>query len=272
MEIRFDNVSYLDKIKNMTYTFCDNKITTIIGESGSGKTLISYLITGLINPSEGTITIGNNVIDKNTKDFKDIRRDIGYVFQNPEEQFFTNSVKEELEFSLKKYKYRLDKLDKRVIDALKLVGLPLEYLTRSPFSLSGGEKEKLSIAIALSLNPKVLILDEPTVYLDDKSVNDLVSLLIKLRERYHKTIIILTNDNYFLEQVSDKILLIKNGKIKLDIFKEEFIDNIDKIKKSGLEIPKILEFITFVEKNKNIKLTHTLDMGILIREIANEYK
>ena len=142
MAIKFDNVSYLDKLKNITYTFEDNKITSLIGPSGSGKTLLSYLITGLVLPNEGTISIEGNIIDNNTKDFKYIRRQIGYVFQNPEEQFFNNTVKSEIEFSLKKYKYQLDKLDSRVLNSLKMVGLDESFLTRNPFTLSGGEKEK----------------------------------------------------------------------------------------------------------------------------------
>lgn len=269
MAVSFSNVSYLDKINNFTYTFENDKITSIIGTSGSGKTLLSFLITGLVLPTCGTISICGNIIDSNTKKFKDIRKMIGYVFQNPEEQFFTNSVKEEVEFSLKNYEYNLDKIDSRVIGSLKMVGLDESFLNRNPFSLSGGEKEKLAIAIALSLNPNILILDEPTVYLDDKSKSDLVDLIIKIKSKYKKTIIVISNDISFINRISDKIVMLKAGKIVLNIDKSEFVDNINKLKKGDMEIPKILEFINMIERSKKIKLTYTNDIDLLISEIKN---
>lgn len=267
MAIIFNDVSYLDKIKNVTYTFEDNKITSLIGASGSGKTLLSYLITGLVLPTEGTISVEGNIIDKTTKDFKYIRRVIGYVFQNPEEQFFTNTVKEELEFSLKKYKFKLDKLESQVLNSLKMVGLDETFLNRNPFTLSGGEKEKLALAIALSLNPKILIIDEPTIYLDNKSTTELIELLKKIKEKYNKTIIVISNDIDFINRISDNIVMLKKGKINLDINKNKLLNNMDKIKKSGMEIPKILEFINMAEKYKNKKFTYTDNLDKLVSEI-----
>lgn len=269
MAVSFNNVSYLDKLKNITYTFEDNKITSLIGASGAGKTLLSYLMTGLVLPTEGTLAIEGNIIDNNTKDFKYIRRQIGYVFQNPEEQFFTNTVKEEIEFSLKKYKYKLDKLEIHILNSLKMVGLDETFLSRNPFTLSGGEKEKLAIAIALSLNPKILILDEPTIYLDDKSISELIDLLTKIKEKYNKTIIIISNDINFINIISDNIVMLKKGKINLNITKDKLLENIDKIKKSGMEVPKILEFINLAEKYKNKKFTHTDDLEKLVSEIKD---
>jgi len=267
MAITFNNVDYLDKIKNITYTFEDNKITALIGASGSGKTLLSYLMTGLVLPTEGTISVEGNIIESTTKDFKYIRRQVGYVFQNPEEQFFTNTVKDEIEFSLKKYKYKLEKIDSQVLNSLKMVGLDETFLKRNPFTLSGGEKEKLSIAIALSLNPKILILDEPTIYLDDKSTYELIELLKKIKEKYNKTIIVISNDIEFIKNISDNIVMLKKGKINLEIKESELLDNIDKIKKSGMEIPKILEFINNAEKLMNKKFTYTDDLDKLVSEI-----
>lgn len=269
MAINIDNVSYLDKLKNITYTFEDNKITSLIGSSGSGKTLLSYLITGLVLPTDGTIAVDGNIIDKYTKDFKYIRRIIGYVFQNPEEQFFTNSVKEEIQFSLKKFEFKLEKLEEHTLKSLKIVGLDASFLNLNPFSLSAGEKEKLAIAISLALNPKILILDEPTTYLDDKSIGELIKLLNTLKEKYNKTIIVITNDIDFVSQISDNIVMLKKGKINLDITRDKLLNNIDKIKKSGIDLPKIFEFIIMAEKYKNKKLTITDNLDKLVSEIKD---
>ena len=264
MAIKFNNVSYLDKLKNITYSFEKNKITSIIGCSGSGKTLLSYLMTGLVLPNEGTILVGETTINNKTKKLKQIRKNIGYVFQNPEEQFFASSVKEEIEFSFKNYKYSLDNSEEKIIELLNKVGLDKTFLTRNPFDLSGGEKEKLALAIALSLDPEILILDEPTIYLDDKSTSGLIELLKKLKD---KTVIIISNDINFINKVTDNIVMLKNGKINLKIPKDKFIDNIDKIKKSGMEIPKILEFISMIEKYKKKKIDFTEDINKLVCEI-----
>lgn len=266
MAIKFNNVSYLDKLKNINYTFEENKITSIIGCSGCGKTLLSYLMTGLVLPTEGTISIGDATINNKTKKLKEIRKNIGYVFQNPEEQFFTNSVKEEIEFSFKNYKYVLDNSDEKIIELLNKVGLNKTFLTRNPFNLSGGEKEKLALAIALSLEPEILILDEPTIYLDDKSVSELIDILKELKD---KTIIIISNDINFINKITDNLVMLKNGRLNLKIPKDNFIDNIDKIKKSDMEIPKILEFISMIEKNKKKKFTYTEDINKLVSEIKN---
>ncbi len=267
MAIVLNNVSYLDKINNITYTFEDNKITSIIGASGSGKTLLSYLMTGLVLPTDGEIEIYEDIINKNTKNFKNIRKNIGYVFQNPEEEFFTTSVKEELEFSLKKNKYSNEEIEKIIKNTLDEVGLNTSYLNRNPFTLSSGEKEKLAIAIALLLDPKILILDEPTIFLDNKSTMEIISLLKKLNQRDNKLIIIITNDIDFVYKISDNILLLKKGKINLATTKDNLIENTLKIKRSGMEISKILEFILLAEKLKNKKLTLCNDINKLVSEI-----
>lgn len=269
MAIKFNNVSYSNKLKDINCTFEKNKITFLIGSSGSGKTLMSYLMTGLILPDYGNITVLDNTIDSSVKDFSNIRRNIGYVFQDPSTSFFTTSVRKEIEFGLRKYEYKLDSIDNRVIKSLKIVGLPNDYLDISPFELSSGEKEKLAIAISLSLNPKILILDEPTIYLDDKSKNELVTLLKKLKDKYNKTIIIISNDMKFLNLLADNIIMIKKGKVILNITSNELLDNMEKIKKNGMESLKILDFINLVEKYKNIKLAKTMNIDKLVSEIKN---
>jgi len=272
MAVRFNNVSYLDKLNNINYTFEDSKITSLIGASGSGKTLISYLIMGLILPTTGEVYVEGNVIDSKTVDFNYIRRNVGYVFQNPEEQFVTRSVREELEFSLKNYNYKIEKLNDRVLDSLKMVGLSERFLYRNPFELSSGEKEKLAIAIALSLNPKILILDEPTIFLDDKSKLEIIEILNKLKNKYNKTIIIISNDINFVKDISDNIVMLKKGKINLDITSSKLLENMDKVKRSGMEIPKILEFINNASKYKNIKFTYTDDIEMLVSEVKKYVK
>lgn len=255
MGIKLDKVSYKDSLKNISYEFEDGKITSVIGSSGSGKSLLSYFISGIEKKYTGNI---DNIYHG---------REIGYVFQNPEESFIFNTVREELSFGLKKYDYKVDVLNKRIEDALLMAQLPISYLDKSPFELSSGEKELISLATVLSLNPKLIILDDPTLGLDNEREEKLIKLLKKLKTRYHKTIIIMSSDIDFVLKVTDNFLLLKRGKISCFGNKKELLDNSEKLKSAGIEIPKIIDFINTVRKKKNVNLELTFDIKELMKDI-----
>lgn len=260
MAIKLNKVSYQDKLKNITYEFEEGKITSVLSSSGSGKTIFSYLISNIEKTTEGEII--------NTYS----GREIGYLFQNAEESFIFSTVREEILFGLRRYNYKLDNIEKRINDSLKMVGLPLEYLDRNPFELSSGEKELLSLAVILSLNPKLLIIDEPTIYLDNKREEYLVKLLKKLKNSYNKTIIIFTSDIEFTLKITDNYLLLKNGKISSQGTNKDLLTEADKIKKAGIEVPKILDFINTVNSKKNRELELTFDIKELMKDIYRNVK
>ena len=260
MELKLDKVSYKDKLKNVSYEFEEGKITSVISSSGGGKTLLSYLISGVEKTISGEIICTYQ------------GREIGYIFQNAEESFIFNSVREEIIFGLRRYNYKTDNLNKRIEDSLKLVGLPLEYLDKSPFELSSGEKELLAIAVVLALNPKLIIIDEPTIYLDNRRKEYLIKLLKKLKNNYNKTIIIFSSDIEFILKVTDNYLLLKNGKISSFGVNKDLLISSDKIKRAGVEVPKIIDFINTVEKKKNINLEMTFDIKELMKDIYRNVK
>ena len=255
MAIVFNNVSYKDKLKNISYTFEEGKITSVLSVSGNGKTLFSYILSGLIKDYTGEVI--NSYEGRN----------MGYVFQNPEESFIFNNVREEISFGLKKYNYKIDMLDKRIEDSLKMVGLDNSYLDRNPFDLSSGEKSLLALGVVLSLNPKLLIIDDPTLYLDNKNMEYLIKLIKKLKNNYHKTIIIFTSDIEFAIRLTDNYVILKNGKICSSGNSKDLLNNIPRLKSSGIEIPRIIEFINVVNKKKNINLDMTFDIKELMKDI-----
>ena len=237
MALSFNNVTYKSNLKKFNYDFEDGKITTIV--SGESLSYFTYLMSNLEKDYNGKIT--------NT--YKG--RNIGVVFNNPEEAFIFNTVREELEFGLKKYNYKVSTINKRIEDSLKMVNLPKEYLDKSP---------------------KLIIIDNPTSNLDSRNKEYLIKLLKKIKTRYNKTIILLTSDIEFTIKVTDNYLILKNDKIISSGVKKELLNNISKIKTSKVEIPKIIDFINAVKKKKNINLELTFDVKELMKDIYRNVK
>lgn len=281
MEVKFNHVFYvynektpLSKIVlgDINTTFKEGKITGIMGKSGSGKTTLIELINALIIPTKGNIQVGSRVISKTRKikNINNLRYKIGLVFQVPEEQFFCKTVKEEIEFGMKYFKKSVKSIEKHVSDALIMMGLDDSYLNRNPFTLSSGEMRKVAIASVLAFNPKIIILDEPTIGLDNKSKENLIKIIKLLKNRYKKTIIVVSNDTDLLLKISDNVILLDKGKIilegnKYDVFKQD-------ISKYGLKRPKIIEFEQLVLEKKGIKIGYRDDINDLMKDVYRYVK
>lgn len=281
MEVKFNNVYYVYNEKtplsklvlgDINTTFKEGTINGIIGRSGSGKTTMVELINALILPTKGNVTVGSKVIRKTRKikNINNLRYRIGLVFQFPEEQFFCKTVKEEIEFGMRYFKKTVKSIEKHVSDALLMVGLDDSYLTRNPYTLSSGEMRKVAIASILAFNPKIVILDEPTIGLDNSSKENLIKIIKLLKNRYHKTVIIVSNDTDMLHKISDHIVLLDKGKIvlegsKYEVFKQD-------IEKYGVKKPKIIEFEELVYKEKNIKIGYRDDINDLMKDVYRYVK
>ena len=281
MEVKFNHVFYvynektpLSKIvlSNINTTFKEGKITSIMGKSGSGKTTLIELINALIIPSKGNIQVGSRVISKTRKikNINNLRYKIGLVFQVPEEQFFCKTVKEEIEFGMKYFNKSVKSIQKHISDALIMMELDDSYLNRNPFTLSSGEMRKVAIASVLAFNPKVIILDEPTIGLDNKSKENLIKIIKLLKNRYKKTIIVVSNDADLLLKISDHVILLDKGKIvlegnKYDVFKQD-------IEKYSLKRPKIIEFEQLVLEQKGIKIGYRDDINDLMKDVYRYVK
>lgn len=283
MEIKFNNIdftykkiNYVDKevLKNINIKFQKGKVNGLIGGSGSGKTTLVELTNYLLIPTSGSINVGDFLIESDKKfKYKDILRfNVSLVFQFPEEQFFCATVKDELILTLRLFNYKLREMDKRIFDVLKMVSLNPIVLNSSPLKLSRGEQRKLALALSLLINPKVLILDEPTIGLDSKDKNELIKLIRLLKNRYHKTIIIITHDMDFLHKIVDYVFVLYNKEIvlegiKYDVFKQEKL-----LKKYNIKVPKIIEFENKVLMKKKIKIGYRDDINDLIKDIYRYVK
>ncbi|MGB9759405.1 MAG: energy-coupling factor ABC transporter ATP-binding protein [Thermoproteota archaeon] len=197
-------------LKDISYSILPGDSVLLLGPNGSGKTTLLKLIMGLLKPTKGKIRIDD--IDTSKASVFEISKKVSMIFQNPEKQFFAETVREELSFGLKNRGLREEEIKKEVEEVAKKFGL-LEYLDKSPFDLSGGEKRRLSIASIIILDPEVLIVDEPTAGLDFQYRNLMVSIIREFLETENKSLIIATHDVDFGLRVANKAAVINEGKL-----------------------------------------------------------
>lgn len=283
MEVKFNNVGYTynrgtgfekEILKNINFDFKSGKINAIVGKSGSGKTTILELIDGLIVSDRGIIKIGSYCLEHSilSKNINNLRIKVGLVFQNPEEQFFCKTVKQEIEFGINCFNYKTTTIEKRVKDSLKLVGLDETYLERDPFSLSHGEMRSVAIASILAYNPKIIIFDEPTIGLDCASKKNLIRLIKLLKTRFSKNIIVVSHDTDFLLKISDTVNVLEDGKIVFSGNKYDVFSNEKLMKRNGIKVPKLIEFSNLVKKKKGIKIGYRDEINDLIKDIYRYVK
>lgn len=280
MEITFNNVTYKENVrtplektylKNFSYTFISGKVYSIIGDSDSGKEKIGLLINAVNKPLIGTIKIGKYLNDgKYIKNINSLRMNVGYLKENPNEFLFNKIVKSELEFGLKYFKYKLNKKNIRISEALKLVGLNEEYLKRRIDSLNISEKKKVSLASILIFNPGVIILEEPSIFLNYRDNEKLIKLIKLLKDKYNKTIILISKDTNLSYKVSDEIILLNKGSIvyagnKSILEDEKVLNNIN------VDVPEIVKFINISNKF-DANLTYTSNILDLIKEVYRNAK
>lgn len=280
MEITFNNVTYKENVrtplektylKNFSYTFTSGKVYSIIGDSDSGKEKIGLLINAVNKPHIGTIKIGKYLNDgKYIKNINGLRMNVGYLKENPNEFLFNKIVKSELEFGLKYFKYKLNKKNIRISEALKLVGLNEEYLKRRIDSLNISEKKKVSLASILIFNPSVIILEEPSLFLNYRDNEKLIKLIKLLKDKYNKTIILISKDTNLSYKVSDEIILLNKGSMvyagnKSILEDEKVLNNIN------VDVPEIVKFINISNKF-DANLTYTSNILDLIKEVYRNAK
>ena len=205
----------------------------IAGSNGSGKSTLARCLNGLLLPTEGAILI-DGMDTKNDDLIWDIRKKIGMVFQNPDNQIVSSMVEDEVAFGPENLGIENPELRQRVENALKAVGM-YEYRNREAHKLSGGQKQRIAIAGAVAMRPDCIVFDEPTAMLDPKGRSQVMNVIRELNNQ-GITIILIT---HFMEEVTeaDRVLVMKSGKLLADRSPEELFADTDLIKSAGLEIP-----------------------------------
>lgn len=224
-------------LDEVSLTIEDNKVTGIIGSTGSGKSTLIQHFNALIKPTSGTVFVdGVDVFSKETNK-KALRQKVGLVFQYPESQLFGETVEKDIAFGPKKMGVSDEQTKERVKKSLEMVGLSFEkYANRSPFNLSGGEKRKVAIAGILALNPSILILDEPTAGLDPSSRNALLRLIKSFRED-GKTLVMVSHDMDEIAHISDNVVVMSKSKIIFSGQTSEAFSQPMMLRDAGLDVP-----------------------------------
>lgn len=264
MEIRFVDVDYKNKLKNLNFIIKDNEITSIVGKNNSGKSSILKLIYGEYLPTNGKLKIGRSVIqsDTSSKNINNIRKNVSLAELNYENKLFNISILEDIKFYL-----GISKINKKNLDELLTsFNLSEDILTKSYLELSSGEKKKISLIQLFLKDTRIMLFNNPTEYLDSKSVQNLIKIL-KRKKRENKIIIIVSYDSEFLLKVSDRILAIDNGKIINDSNKFSFFTNDNLLNAVNLQPPRVIEFEQLVEQLKGIKLGYRDNINDLLKDI-----
>lgn len=252
------------ELKNICYTYSeddrpaindvsleikDGSWVSILGHNGSGKSTLAKLLVGLLEATSGHILVDGIELTEDT--LSDIRKKIGIVFQNPDNQFVGVTVRHDIAFGLENRMVSRKEMEEKVLECASKVGLS-NYLEREPYKLSGGEKQRVAIAGILALDSKYIIFDEATAMLDPNGVNDVIAIINELRETTNKTIITITHD-LELAKKSDHIFVFKNGKITAQGNPEEIFKLEDVLTDSNLLVPFELQLYRSALNDKELK-------------------
>lgn len=211
----------------------------LIGHTGSGKSTLIQLFNGLLKPSEGEITVdGVCITDKKVK-MRDVRFNVGLVMQYPEYQLFEETVYKDIAFGPSNMGLSEEEIKRRVEFSANLVGLAPELLNKSPFDLSGGQKRRVAIAGVLAMEPKVLILDEPTAGLDPAGRDEILFKIKDMHERMDITVILVSHSMEDVAKLADRILVMNHGSVEMFDTPERVFAKAERLTEIGLNVPQI---------------------------------
>ncbi len=253
MEIQFTNVTADYKIGplrtaqvlyEINLHIPSSSFTAIVGPTGAGKSSLLKTMNGLLLPKEGSVQVDRFLLDQHTEKnvLKLVRKKVGLVLQFPESQLFAETVEKDICFGPLNFGATPQEAKKLAIEALHHVGLQEDILTKSPFSLSGGQKRRVAIAGILALKPEVLVLDEPGVGLDPEGKEEIFQLLTKLNRELGISILFVSHDMNEVARFAEDVIVMNKGKVTFYGKKRELFTNEELLTNMRLELPDALRF------------------------------
>ena len=251
-------------VKALNLEIKRGSFTVILGHNGSGKSTLAKMLNGLYKPTSGDIFVDG----KNTKDEEreiEVKRKVGMVFQNPDNQIIASIVEEDGAFGPENLGVPPKEIKERVNDALKSVGMS-EFKESTPHRLSGGQKQRIAIAGIIAMQPECLVLDEPTAMLDPKGRAEIIETLIRLNKEKGITVVLIT---HYMEEAqnADRVLVMNDGEIIADDVPKVIFSDVERLKEVGLDVPQTAELLYNLKKNGFSVDTHALSIKEAVEEI-----
>ncbi|MHA2059497.1 MAG: energy-coupling factor ABC transporter ATP-binding protein [Candidatus Ranarchaeia archaeon] len=261
--VRFGYEEEKDTLCDVSLQINDGEIVAIMGQNGAGKTTIAKHLNGLLKPRMGDVRING----RSTNEFSvaELSKTVGYVFQNPNHSLFAESVEEEILFTLKNYGFSKEDIEQRLEETLETFNLK-PFRKASPFSLSGGERKRVSLAAVLCLTPDIVILDEPTTG-QDAQQKKAISRVIKRLHKEGNTLILISHDTEFVVELVDRIIVMAEGEIIADGKTQNILSNEQILDIGGLQLPEMTRFAQSLAK----KIDFPTDL-VRIEEVVNAIK
>ena len=248
--IRLEHVNYIytkggpfekKALDDVSLTVAEGEFIGLIGHTGSGKSTLIQLLNGILKPDSGEVWIDGQLLgDKKTK-MRDIRFQVGLVMQYPEYQLFEETIEKDIAFGPRNMGLEEEEVARRVTFAAEVVGLDGKLLQKSPFDLSGGQKRRAAIAGVLAMQPKVLILDEPTAGLDPAGRDEILFKIRDMHERMGLTVILVSHSMEDIAVLADRILVMNQGRLAMQGRPEEVFSRSAELAAMGLAVPNITD-------------------------------
>ena len=250
------------EVKNITFEYEDDdkkdvilsdfslsinrgSFTVILGHNGSGKSTLAKLLNGLYKPTSGEVVVdGISTLDEDKE--LEIKRKVGLVFQNPDNQLVASIVEDDVAFGPENLGHEPDVIRAEVDEALKAVGM-YDFRKSTPHKLSGGQKQRIAIAGIIAMKPDCIVLDEPTAMLDPKGRAEIISTILKLNREYGITVVLIT---HFMEEAvdADRVIVMDDGKVVADSTPKDIFSNIKLLKDVGLDVPQTTELLYLLKQ------------------------
>ncbi len=272
--IEFKNVTFrypdenVAAVNNLNLDFYKGQFTCVLGHNGSGKSTMAKLINALYIPTDGKVTSYgyDTSVEENEMN---IRRNVGMVFQNPDNQIVATIVEDDVAFGPENLGLKREEIRRRVDEALKLVDM-YDYRKHEPHRLSGGQKQRVAIAGIIAMQTDCIVLDEPTAMLDPKGRKEVLDALFKLKNELGISIILVT---HFMDEavLADRVVVMNDGNVCLDGTPQEVFSNTELLKSIGLTVPKPLELVSAL-KQQGIDINGTPLTASDFVKVFKEYK
>ena len=260
-----------DAVSDVSFTVEKGEIVGIIGHTGSGKSTLVQHLNGLLKPTEGCVYLDGKDIWAEPKNIRQVRFQVGLVFQYPEYQLFEETVYKDIAFGPSNMKLSEEEIDERVREAASFVHVEEELFDKSPLELSGGQKRRIAIAGVIAMRPSVLILDEPTAGLDPGGCAQILDNICEYRKKTGSTVILVSHSMDDVARIADRLIVFNQGTILMDGTPEEVFSHPNELTEVGLSVPEPTA-IAMALKEKGIDLGRAIYTTDQLIRAVKEWK